>query len=333
MYSLLLAIGSFFTFMELNCENLFDCYHDSLKNDYEYLPTGNRRWTPKKYWHKVNSIAKVVIACSPSFDNDTRLPDLVALCEVENDTVMTALTKRSLLRNAHYRYLMTNSEDQRGIDVALLYRETFTPIRHYPLRIKRKEDMRPTRDILYVSGTMNSHDTLHIFVLHAPSRLGGEMKSRPFRMAVAQRLCESTDSITAINPDANIIIAGDFNDYAGDAPLRAIATHNLHDATAKAKGKNGAKGTYRYKGRWGSLDHIFVSETIRQRIHSVYINDMPFLTEDDKTHGGRKPCRTYNGPKYQRNGFSDHLPLVMNINIQEVKGQVTTDKEWIQDPY
>lgn len=315
MYSLLLAISSFFTFMELNCENLFDCYHDSLKNDYEYLPTGSRRWTPGKYWHKVNSIAKVVIACSPSFDNDTRLPDLVALCEVENDTVMTALTKRSLLRNARYNYLITNSEDERGIDVALLYRDTFTPICHYPLRVNREKGMHPTRDILYVNGVMNSRDTLHIFVIHAPSRLGGEMKSRPFRMAVAKRLCESTDSITAINPDANIIIAGDFNDYAGDAPLSAIEEHNLHDVSKDAKGRHGAKGTYRYKGRWGSLDHIFVSEAIRLRLHSIYINDLPFLTEEDKKYGGRKPYRTYNGFKYQRNGFSDHLPLIMNINI------------------
>lgn len=315
MYSLLLAIGSFFTFMELNCENLFDCYHDSLKNDYEYLPTSNRRWTPRKYWYKVNSIAKVIASCSPSENNDTRLPDLVALCEVENDTVMAALTKRSLLRNARYNYFITNSEDERGIDVALLYRETFTPIRHYSLRMNRKEGMRPTRDILYVNGVMNSHDTLHIFVLHAPSRLGGEVKSRPFRMAVAQRLCESTDSIMAINPDANIIITGDFNDYAGDAPLQAIADHYLYNVSEKAEGSHGAKGTYRYKGRWGSLDHIFVSEPVRRRLHSVYINDQPFLTEEDKKYGGRKPYRTYNGFKYQRKGFSDHLPLVMNISF------------------
>lgn len=315
MCSLLLTITSFFTFMELNCENLFDCYHDSLKQDYEYLPTSNKRWTHKKYWHKVNSLAKEIIACSPSVDDDTRLPDLVALCEVENDTTMVALTKRSLLRNARYNYFITNSEDKRGIDVALLYRETFQPISSYPLRIKRPEGMRPTRDILYVSGVMNSCDTLHIFVIHSPSRLGGELKSRPFRMAAAQRLCESTDSIIAINPNANIIIAGDFNDYASDAPLRAIADHNLYDVSENAEGNHGAKGTYRYKDKWGSLDHIFVSDPLRKRLHSIYVNDLPFLTEDDKKYGGRKPRRTYIGVKYQRKGYSDHLPLVMNINI------------------
>ena len=31
---------SLFTFVQFNCENLFDCQHDSLKNDVEFLPDG-----------------------------------------------------------------------------------------------------------------------------------------------------------------------------------------------------------------------------------------------------------------------------------------------------
>ena len=38
-FSMLLI--SVFTFVELNCENLFDCRHDSLKNDTEFLPEGS----------------------------------------------------------------------------------------------------------------------------------------------------------------------------------------------------------------------------------------------------------------------------------------------------
>ena len=33
-----LLLSSYLTFVELNCENMFDCRHDSLKNDVEYLP-------------------------------------------------------------------------------------------------------------------------------------------------------------------------------------------------------------------------------------------------------------------------------------------------------
>lgn len=305
--------------MELNCENLFDCTHDSLKNDYEYLPTGRRHWTKRKYKTKVNNIAKEIIACSRQDEEDslmTYLPDFVALCEVENDSTMVDLTRRSPLRNAHYNYFISDSPDVRGIDVALLYRDTFNPISHYSLRTPPASGMRPTRDILYVNGIFCNQDTLHIFVLHSPSRLGGEQASRPYRMAVARRLCMSIDSIMSISPMANIIIAGDFNDYTNNIPLQEIYLRNISDVTAAAKGLNGAKGTYRYKGRWGSLDHILLSHPLQDKLHNVYINDLPFLTEEDTKYGGRKPLRTYYGYQYQPEGFSDHLPLVLELKMR-----------------
>ena len=46
------------------------------------------------------------------------VPDVVALCEVENAACMDALIKFSPLREEAYRYVMTDSPDDRGIDVA-----------------------------------------------------------------------------------------------------------------------------------------------------------------------------------------------------------------------
>ena len=108
------------TLVSLNVENLFDCEHDTLKNDLEWLPDGNNHWNKKRYWKKVNHLAQEMIACGES-EEGWELPDLVALCEVENDTVMRDLTRRSPLRNARYEYVMTDSPDPRGIDVALMY--------------------------------------------------------------------------------------------------------------------------------------------------------------------------------------------------------------------
>ena len=66
--------------------------------------------------------------------NQWHLPDLVALCEVENDSAMIALTKRSLLRKAGYEYVMTSSPDERGIDVALMYQPfSFRLLHHHAL--------------------------------------------------------------------------------------------------------------------------------------------------------------------------------------------------------
>lgn len=296
------------TFVELNCENLFDYHDDEGKDDAEYLPEATRHWTKKRYWRKLNNIAQELLSTS-----DEGIPDLIALCEVENDSVLHDLTKRSLLRNAGYEYLMTSSPDLRGIDVALLYSSfSFAPIRSYSIRVNPIEDMRPTRDILYACGATITADTLHVFVVHMPSRYGGERYSRPFRKAVADRLCQSLDSIQGLNPDAQILIAGDFNDGSDSPVLQQICQHGIRNLTKEAKGQNGVRGTYRYKGEWESIDHILASPNIYNKVESARIHAPKFLLEDEKLYGGYRPRRTYNGMRYQP-GYSDHLPLVVRL--------------------
>lgn len=308
---LTLLLSAFLTFVELNCENLFDTRHDSLKQDQEYLPEAVRHWTGKRYWRKLNNISQELLStCSDG------VPDLVALCEVENDTVLNDLCHRSLLHNAGYEYVMTQSPDIRGIDVALLYQPlTFALDTAFALRVPTVEGMRPTRDILYVRGRVVSGDTLHVYVVHAPSRYGGEHYSRPFRLAVARRLCQSLDSLRNLSPDARILIAGDFNDSADSPVLQEIERCGVKNLTCKAQGENGARGTYRYQGEWGSLDHVFGSPAIVRSVDSVFIHAPRFLLEKEPQYGGWRPRRTYNGMRYQP-GYSDHLPLVVRLHAQ-----------------
>ena len=309
--SLITSTAQQMTVVELNCENLFDYSDDVGKDDAEYLPEATRHWTKKRYWKKLNNIAQELLSTS-----EDGIPDLIALCEVENDSVLHDLTKRSLLRNAGYEYLMTSSPDLRGIDVALLYSPfSFAPVRSYPIRITPIDGMRPTRDILYVSGLIPSGDTLHIFVVHAPSRYGGERYSQPFRRAVADRLCQSLDSIRAITPDAQILIAGDFNDGPDSPMLQQICRQRIRNLTKDARGANGVKGTYRYKGEWERIDHILGSPNIYNKVYTAYIHAPKFLLEDEKLYGGLRPRRTYNGLRYQP-AYSDHLPLVVRVRLK-----------------
>ena len=315
MLNLLLA--SWLTLVELNCENLFDCQHDSLKQDTEWLPASVRNWTPARYWRKVNSIGQEILSCQ-----DDGIPDLVVLVEVENDSVIFDLTRRSLLRHAGYEYLMTQSPDVRGIDVALLYQPmTFRPLCCDYLEVEPLEGMRPTRDVLYVQGeTLNRGDvvggtsdcdTLHVFVVHAPSRFGGEHPTRPNRRVVMERIMQV---VRELPENAKVIISGDFNDYADSQSLQYLEQQGLINVTREARGSNGAQGTYRYQGEWESIDHVLVSRVLCDFVAESFINDAPFLLEEDKKYGGVKPLRTYNGYRYQR-GFSDHLPLVVRFRF------------------
>ena len=120
------------------------------------------------------------------------------------------------------------------------------------------------------------------------------------------------DAIRLLPTDARVIVAGDFNDYADSPALLYLQDNGLHNVTATARGLHGAPGTYRYDGRWQSIDHVLVSALLRDSVRQVFINDAPFLVEEDKKYGGVKPFRTFNGYRYQR-GFSDHLPLVVRF--------------------
>ena len=277
------------------------------------MPDSPRHWTRTKYWQKLNRIGQAIIACGED-SSGWSLPDIVGLCEVENDSVLFDLTRRSLLRKARYEYVMTSSNDARGIDVALLYSPfSFRLIKADTLRVKPMKNMRPTRDILHVEGEIENGDTLHIFLLHAPSRMGGELYSRPFRKHVMERLCNAIDSLRRTYIEPKLLVMGDFNDYADSPSLLLAYEHGLFNVSAGVQGRNGAKGTYRYHGEWGSLDQMLISDNLRSWVAGCRINDAPFLLEEDTKYGGVKPRRNYNGMRFN-NGFSDHLPLVLRLH-------------------
>jgi hypothetical protein len=56
-----ILLATLFTFVELNCENLFDYLHDEGKEDMEWTPESTRHWNQKRYWRKVNYIGQEII--------------------------------------------------------------------------------------------------------------------------------------------------------------------------------------------------------------------------------------------------------------------------------
>ena len=296
-----------FRVMFWNVENLFDTQDDPQKNDNEFLPDAARHWTYPRYRDKLTKVAKTIVAAGPEC-----VPDLVGLCEVENDSCLDDLTRRSLLHEAGYRYVMTHSPDRRGIDVALLYqRSTFRLLHHQSIRIPKGAVKRstPTRDILYVAGKLQSGDTLDVMVCHLPSRSGGKARTEPFRMVVADIIARTADSLVQVRQHPYLIVMGDFNDYPTDR-----LTDRLADTKASLRNlmKGMPGGTYRYRGEWGIFDQFFVSAEVP--VKCVEILRFPFLLEEDGKYGGDKPFRTYHGMRYQ-GGYSDHLPVGMEVSF------------------
>ncbi len=312
-----------FRAMFYNVENLFDCTHDTLKNDYEFLPDGPRVWTQARYYDKLTKIAKVIVA-----GGKEQVPDLVGLCEVENDSCLMDLAEHSPLREAGYRWVMTDSPDERGIDVALLYqRGSFKLLGGRSISIPRTQTkMRATRDILHVIGQVLSGDTLDVFVCHMPSRAGGEDMTESYRLFTAQILRNAVDSVMNARSHPNVLVMGDFNDYptsrsiakvlGAGAPKDDVQARRLYNLMGGRK-----DGTYRYRGEWGVFDHLIVSghlllghDAMRTSYGQAQILRLPFLLEEDDRYGGDRPVRTYSGRKYQ-GGYSDHLPVCVDFLV------------------
>ena len=300
-------------FVSYNVENLFDCADDSLSNDEAFLPEATRHWTPRRYWNKLQAVGSAIAAAG-----DDRAPDFVALCEVENDSVMYDLTHRASLRTVRYEYLITSSTDPRGIDVALMYKPTtFRPFAQHSLRLPQEHisEGHHVRDVLLVSGELHMGDTLDLFICHLPSRLNGK-QSAQLRQSVVTHLCQAIDSITRERALPHIVVMGDFNDTPRSKALRPLTEQARLTCITQS-----LNGSYRYKGKWEQIDHVYLSSTLLQPTNSASLhlapqgawNFMPeFLTEPEPRYGGRRPHRTYNGMRYQ-GGTSDHLPVCFDL--------------------
>ena len=303
-----------FRVMFYNVENLFDTEDDPHTNDDEFLPRGTRRWTLQRYYTHLQQTAKVINAVG---EWDT--PALVGLCEVENDSVMIHLINRTPLRAQNYRYCITQGNDPRGINVALLYqRDKFQYIDHQSKRIAFSQTGRRSRDILHVWGRLITGDTLDVFVCHFPSRSGGEKETEQARLDAAKCLRQLCDSLYDVRKTPNLLAMGDFNDTPADRSIQHIMNssnpqHDLLNLFADKKMLN-FEGSYKFQGEWSQLDQMMVSRSwaVFLKQGSPRIFNASFLTTDDRTWKGDRPFKIYNGYRYE-GGFSDHFSVVADF--------------------
>ena len=309
-----------------NLENFFDCEHNPQKNDADFTTEGKYHWTKTRFYTKANNLAKVFIAMGGGI-----CPEIIGVCEIENETAITQLLYKSPLKSQKYNYVFYPTPDRRGIGISLFYKsEKFNVVDSRPISVIDSSDKTfKTRDILYVKGVWltNCDDTLHLFVNHFPSRYGGYAASIAKRNLVAKILRSAVDSILLIDNAAKIIIMGDFNDYPYDESIvkyLQVPYHREKNDTANFVhtlfpyfNKNNA-GTHKFGEHWGILDQIIVSPGLyfsafglRTKSNGV-IFDIDFLLEKDEKNLGVKPFRTYVGFSY-KGGFSDHLPVFIDL--------------------
>lgn len=309
-----------------NVENLFDTSNDSLTFDDDRTPEGKDNWTKKRYYKKIETISKVLSKIGSETSNSS--PDIIGLCEVENKQVIEDLIHHPNLRQKNYGIVHFNSPDERGIDVALLYKKSvFIPnsFKSHRLLLFKDDGFRDySRDQLVVGGYLDD-EYFNFIVNHWPSRSGGEARSKPNRIAAAKLNKRIIDSIIRTDINSRIISMGDLNDDPTSDSLKKILktegkTKNLEENSLfnpmERLHRKGI-GSLAYRDKWNLFDQIFFTSNLINVTRENYtywkagVYNPSYLIDQKGRYKGY-PLRTYAGGSYV-GGYSDHFPVYMYL--------------------
>ena len=285
-----------------NVENLFDLIDDPKINDDEFAVGGKKYVTKGIYELKLKNSAEVLADLNA---------DILGICEVENRFMMEELNDSYAERD--YKIVHYDSPDSREIDNALLYDpNVFNVISSTPIQ-NTLPDGNLTRDILYVKGEYAGH-TLHIFVNHWPSNYGGKKKAIPKRRSTARLLANEVAKLLSEDPDADILLMGDFNEDPTDDNVRILKSVNMTSMMASMMGQRKV-GTYVYKGVDYFMDQIIISDGLNDDkgliAGKAQILDKPFYRQQEGNYA-HYPFRFWAGNKLL-GGYSDHLAVYVEI--------------------
>lgn len=296
-----------------NLENLFDTQSAPNILDDAFTPDGKLHWDLKRYHKKVEDLANVIAKIGVQKTGEP--PIAIGLAEVENKKVLNNLIDQPALKKEGYAYVHFNSPDERGMDTALLYRKSALEILHakpFHMDIRTSEGIPDdTRDILYVKGKWAGLE-VHFFVNHWPSRGVGEEISRTRRIQAADQLRKHIDALLKRDPDARVLIMGDFNDNPNSTSVKEhLVKDDLYNPMVFLLTRHAGSSTYR--SDWFLFDQIILSNNW-MKFHDnamVYHKAMIHAPDSSKEQGGKyegQPFRTYTGDHYL-GGPSDHFPV------------------------
>lgn len=311
-----------------NAMTLFDARDDG--GEYEEFSVARGRWDDARYKARLELTAEAVFASCPG--SSPPGPDILCLVEIEGPSVLEDLRTGPLSRGC-YRYSASADRDGGPFANCVLSRLPIVKITGHSATIG---GARAGRDILEVELDAGV-SPLHLFVCHWKSKVGGAAETEEGRRVAATLVRNRISSILAVDPDAAVIVCGDFNEnpdeFARIGKAYPTAFVRIEDADAspdalviasdfslaRAEGglvlyspwDDGGGYSYSYKGTRERIDGFLLAPGLRDRgsdglsFESFAVADAPFLLDRD---GNPIP---WNNSK--RTGYSDHLPILLKL--------------------
>lgn len=324
-----------------NLENLFDIEGSPRRSEKLERAIGAdlRGWTQALLDQKIVQLSSIIRQL-----NGANGPDILGVCEVENEHVMSLLAQSLSPLNRNYQVVHSDTQDQRGIDVAFIYDANLFTVEmrlvdsvlvpmifnHFVMR------RTATRDILQVNFlTAHSNGTQRLVLIcnHWPSRSGGQFESEGYRQIAGETLSYFHQRIREEHGDDTPVLAmGDFN----DEPYNNSVTRHGLSLRSRSKVVRGiipyflnlmwplmdeGVGSFYFDNLPNMLDQFLANENLLKTTTpvsvvpaSVRINNFPEMVgtgvyPTPVIYGGM-------GKPVNQNGFSDHYPI--SVTVHEV---------------
>ncbi|KON86180.1 endonuclease [Sporosarcina globispora] len=169
--------------------------------------------------------------------------------------------------------------------------------------------------VIVVANHFNSKGgDLPLFGKVQPPVLNSEIQ----RMKIASVINGFVKDVKAEDPDANIVLLGDFNDFEFSNPLKALKGEELTNMIEKVPAEE--RYTYNYQGNAQVLDHILVSNNLAKKtevdilhINSGFMEEHGRASDHDPVmiQTSLKPASKPEEPKY------DHVFNLVNYHTKK----------------
>ena len=308
-----------------NLENLFDIDNSPRRNDKLQRKIGKdlQGWTQVQLDRKVGQLAFVIRQM-----NGGRGPEILGVCEVENDYVMNLLVQALAPLGRNYSIVHHDTPDQRGIDVGFIYdADLFSVEKQFSYFVMRRT---ATRDILQVNFLTRHNRRFIVIGNHWPARTSGILETAAYRAIAGETLAYFHERILEVHgADTPVLAMGDFNDEPFDQSLveYALSTRNqvkvINARIARFLNLMWPRlgeglATHYYDNFPNILDQFLANKNLLKRDapigvlpESVEIMHFPEMVDPG---GYPKPiCFGVMGKPVNPNGFSDHFPVAVTV--------------------
>ncbi|MGH3366984.1 MAG: endonuclease/exonuclease/phosphatase family protein [Nocardioidaceae bacterium] len=312
-----------------NVENLFDEEASPRRTEKLTRALGESilGWTPELRDRKMEQLASVIVQM-----NAGRGPDLMGICEVENEFVVHRLKDviKAKLPDRAYDLAHADTVDERGIDVAFLFDTalfTAPPNERFQHVVMRRT---ATREILQVNLHTHHNRTWVVFGNHWPSRSGGQLESAGYRAIAGETLAFFHERVLEIHGATTpVLVTGDFNDEPFDLSLvqYAMSTRQRAKVLSATSPRlwnlmwetlGTGDGSFYFDNHANLLDQFLVNKnmcTLTSAIQAVP-DSVELVRFPGMANTGTFPTPVPfggMGKPVNTDGFADHFPIAMTV--------------------